>query len=165
MLATYPQYSPQALMTTPFGATLFAPPGLHAGNSFFGPEPGFAAFGQPGFVQPGSPFAPTYAIPTTQPFPQTPYAPYAVAQQLVLALAQLAQQVSVHSVVTQQIGAALQQLTQQIQVQSLPGAGFTLGQPYAPIGSPFIGTPFIGAAPGVQPAWQAWGGPRTQTIQ
>ncbi len=40
MLATYPQYSPQALMATPFGATLFAPPGLHAANSFFGPEPG-----------------------------------------------------------------------------------------------------------------------------
>jgi len=153
MLATYPQYSPQALMATPFGATLFAPPGLHAGNSFFGPEPAFG-----GFVQPGSPFAPTYAVPT--------YAPYAVAQQLVLALAQLAQQVSVHSVVTQQIGAALQQLTQQIQVQSLPGvAGLPMGQPYAPIGSPFIGSPFIGATPGIQPAWQAWGGPRTQTIQ
>jgi hypothetical protein len=165
MLATYPQYSPQALMATPFGATLFAPPGLHAGNSFFGPEPGFA-----GFIQPSSPFAPTYgvptAVPTPYPFLQTPYAPYAVAQQLVLALAQLAQQVSVHSVVTQQIGAALQQLTQQIQVHSLPGAaGFVMGQPYTPIGSPFIGSPFIGAAPGVQPAWQAWGGPRTQTIQ
>jgi hypothetical protein len=161
MLATYPQYSPQALMATPFGATLFAPPGLHAGNSFFGPEPAFG-----GFVQPGSPFAPTYAVPTAYPFPQTPYAPFAVAQQLVLALAQLAQQVSVHSVVTQQIGAALQQLTQQIQVHSLPGAaGFAMGQPYAPIGSPFIGSPFIGATPGVQPAWQAWGGPRTQTIQ
>lgn len=163
MLATYPQYSPQALLTTPFGATLFAPPGLQAGNSFFGHEPGFAGFVQPGFaqpafVQPG--FAP-YATTAGYISPQTPYAPYAVAQQLVLALAQLAQQISVHSVVSQQIGAVLQQLTQQVQAQSLPGmAGFGIAQPYAPIGSPFIG-----AAPGVQPAWQAWGGPRAQTIQ
>jgi hypothetical protein len=41
MLATYPQYSPQAFTATPFGATPFAPPGLHAGNTFFGHEPGF----------------------------------------------------------------------------------------------------------------------------
>ncbi len=153
MLATYPQYSPQALMATPFGATLFAPPGLHAANSFFGPEPGFA-----GFVQPGNPFAQTYAMTAGYPFPQTPYA---VAQQLVLALAQLAQQISVQSVVSQQIGAALQQLTQQIQAHSLPAlAGLAPGQPYAPLGSPFIG-----ATAGVPPAWQAWGGPRPQTIQ
>jgi hypothetical protein len=152
MLATYPQYSPQALTTTPFGATLFAPPGLH-GNSFFGHEPGFA-----GFVQPGHPFAQPYAMPSGYPFPQTPYA---LAQQLAVALAQLAQQISVQSVVGQQIGAVLQQLTQQIQAQSLSGVtGLVMGQPYAPIGSPFIG-----AAAGVQPAWQAWGGPRTQTIQ
>jgi hypothetical protein len=156
MLATYPQYSPQALTTTPFGATLFAPPGLH-GNSFFGHEPGFAPFVQPSLPY-ASTFAPAYAMTTGYPFPQNPYA---VAQQLVAALAQLAQQISVQSVVGQQIGVALQQLTQQIQAQSLPGmTGFAMGQPYAPIGSPFIG-----ATPGLQPAWHAWGGPRTQTIQ
>ena len=171
MLATYPQYSPQPLVATPFGATLFAPPGLHAGNSFFGHEPGIAGFVQPGFVQPSfvqpgfvqpTPFAPTYATTAGYPFPQTPYSPYVVAQQLVLALGQLAQQISVQTVVGQQIGAALQQLTQQVQAQSLlPGmAGFGIAQPYGSIGSPFIG-----ATPGIQPAWQAWGGPRTQTIQ
>jgi hypothetical protein len=164
MLATYPQYSPQALATTPFGATLFAPPGVHAGNPFFGHEPGFAPF-----IQPSLPFAstvaPTYATTAGYPFPQTPYA---LAQQLVVALAQLAQQISVQSVVGQQIGVALQQLTQQIQAQSLLGVtGIAMGQPYAAMGHPYapIGSPFIGATPGLQPAWQAWGGPRTQTIQ
>jgi hypothetical protein len=161
MLATYPQYSPQALMASPFGATLFAPPGLHAGNAAFGYEPGFGSM-----VQPSQPFA--YHIPGQ--------APYAVAQQLVLALGQLAQQISMQSVVGQQIGSALQQLTQQIQAQTLPALpGFGVGQPYGQIVSPYIGatSPFFGATAGAypgfsphsQPAWQAWGGQRTQTIQ
>jgi hypothetical protein len=136
MLATYPQY-PQPLITTPFGAALFAPPGVYPGNSLFTHEPHF-----PGFVAP-SPLPQTYISPQT---------PYAAAQQLVLALAQLAQQISTQSVVGQQICFALQQLTQQIQ------------HPYAQIGSPFTGvtSPFLGA---LQPAWQPWGGQRTPTIQ
>lgn len=174
MLATYPQFSPQPLMATPFGAALFASPGLHAANGLFGQEPGFASF-----VPPSVPFTPfaashplaqTYAMTAqTYPFLQVPVqTPYAVAQQLVVALAQLAQQISIQSVVNQQIGSALQQLTQQIQAHTLPALpGFGIGQPYAQIGSPFAGatSPFIGT-PGVyQPAWQAWGGQRTQTIQ
>ena len=164
MLATYPQYSPQALVASPFGAGPFAPPGLHHGNPVFGYEPAFA-----GFASPSQAFAPFAASPSPygNPYLQSPIpgqTPYAVAQQLVLALGQLAQQISVQSVVHQQIGSLLQQLTQQIQF-ALPGMP---GQPYGQLVSPFIGS-----APGVysafgpqsQPAWQAWGGPRTQTIQ
>jgi hypothetical protein len=136
MLATYPQY-PQPLITTPFGAALFAPP--H--------EPQFA-----GFVPPSPAFAPFAAgLPLPQSY-LSPQTPYASAQQLVLALAQLAQQISMQSVVGQQICFALQQLTQQIQ------------HPYAQIGSPFAGvtSPFLGTP---QPAWQPWAGQRTPTIQ
>lgn len=160
MLATYPQY-PQPLITTPFGATLFAPPGVHTGNSFVGHEPGFV-----GFVPPGPAFAPFAALPQAYVSPQTPYA---AAQQLVLALAQLAQQISMQSLTSQQICSALQQLTQQIQVHSLPALpGLGIGYPqsigYPQIGSPFAGvsSPFMGTP---QPAWQTWGGPRAPTIQ
>lgn len=164
MLATYPQY-PQPLIATPFGAAVFAPPGLHAGNPLFGHEPGFA-----GTI----PLAPTYAMTAGYPFPTLPalpqtfissQTPYAAAQQLVPALAQLAQQISMQSVVGQQICAALQQLTQHIQVHSLPALpGLGFGYPYAQLGSPFAGvtSPFMGTP---QPAWQTWGGQRTPTIQ
>lgn len=201
MLATYPQFSPQTLMATPLGAALFAPPGLHGGNAFFGHEPAFA-----GFVPPSYPFAPFgashplaqtlamvpgYPSTTINPFVQGyPFlqsspilqsyppiqAPYAPAQQIVLALGQLAQQIAVQSAVNQQIGFALQQLTHQLVAHNQPGLfGLGLGSPYAPTVSPFNGapSPFIGTAPGMyagfgpqnQPAWQTWGGPRTQTIQ
>jgi hypothetical protein len=168
MLATYPQY-PQPLIATPFGAALFAPPG----NSLFAHEPAFAGLVQPGpaYAPFGAsvPLSPTYAMTPGYPFPAlpqtyiSPQAPFAAAQQLVLALAQLAQQVSMQSVVGQQICSALQQLTQQIQVHSLPalpglGIGYAqLGSPFAGVTSPFIGTP--------QPAWQTWAGQRTPTIQ
>ena len=170
MLATYPQYT-QPLITTPFGATLFAPPGLHTGNSFLGHEPGFAAV-----VPPSPAFVPFAALAQSYVSPQAPYA--AAAQQLVFGLALLAQQISMQSVASQQICSALQQLTQQIQAHSLPALpGLGIGNPYASpfaspyaqIGSPFAGvtspfvtTPFMGTP---SPAWQTWGGQRTPTIQ
>lgn len=147
MLATFPQYSPQqTLMGSPFGANPFA--------QSFGYEPGFGGFGQSG--QPfGNPFAQSHLPLQGQGLGLLQgQGPYAVAQQLVVALAQLAHQISIQSVVSQQIGAALQHLTQQIQSQTSGMSGFGLGQPYGQ-------QPFIGA----QPAWQAWGGQRTQTIQ
>ncbi|HEX9473007.1 MAG TPA: hypothetical protein VF931_02380 [Steroidobacteraceae bacterium] len=175
MLATYPQYSPQAQMATPLGAALFAHPGVHAGNSFFGYEPGFSGFAQPSY--PFAPFAtshplaqtyamaPTYPSPAFNPFVQTaPFpqsllqsyspvqAPFAPAQPIVLALGQLAQQIGIQGAVNQQIGLALQQLTHQLLMQGLPGPiGLGIGQPFVPTASPFIATtsPFLGTTPGV----------------
>lgn len=156
MLATYPQFSPQSLMGSPYGTSPFVPPGLQAGNSF-GYQPGLGGFGQPGqsfgnqFVQSQVPWQGQGQV--------QGHVAYALAQQLVVGLAQLAHQISIQSVVSQQIGAALQQLTQQIQglTSGMPGVG--VGQPYS---QAFGQQPFIGG----QPAWQqAWGGQRTQTIQ
>ena len=152
MLATYPQFSPQTLMPSPYGAAPF-------GNSSFGYEPGLG----------GNPFAQGHLSwqGQGQGLPQglQGQGPYAVAQQLVIALGQLAHQIAIQSVVSQHIGAALQHLTQQIQTQTAGMRGFGLGQPY---GQQFVGASG-GAYPGFggqgQPAWQTWGGPRTQTIQ
>lgn len=153
MLATYPQYSPQALGSTPFGAALFGQPGQ---------EPGFAA---------GGPFAPS-------PFAQNPFVQshvpwqtqYAVGQQLLLAVGQLAQHISIQSALNQQIAAVLHQLTQQLQLHSVPGlAGIGMGQPFGQQAygqQPFGQQPYGQMmSPFSQPAWQAWGGQRPQTIQ
>ena len=155
MLATYPQFSPQTLMGSPYGANPF---GLHAGNSPLGYEQGFGGFGS--FGQPGQFGNPFQSQPPWQGQSQglqQGQGTYALAQQLVVALGQLAHQISIQSVVSQQIGAALQHLTQQIQGQSSGMQGFGMGQLY---GQPFGQQPF-----GAQPAWQAWGGQRPQTIQ
>jgi hypothetical protein len=156
MLATYPQFSPQSLMGSPYGASPFGP---HAGNSL-GYEQGFGGlggFGQPG--QFGNPFQsqlPWQGQGQSQGLQQG-QGTYALAQQLVVALGQLAHQISIQSVVSQQIGAALQHLTQQLQGQTSGMQGFGMGQLY---GQPYGQQPF-----GAQPAWQAWGGQRPQTIQ
>lgn len=158
MLATYPQFSPQTLMGAPYGLSPFGPSGLHAGNSSFGYEPGFGSFGQAGqpfgFVQSHHPWQ---GQGQGQGLLQG-QGPYVLAQQLVVALGQLAHQISIQSVVSQQIGAALQQLTHQIQGQTSGMPGFGVGQPYA---QAYGQQSFVGA----QPAWQAWGGQRPQTIQ
>lgn len=157
MLATYPQFSPQALTSTPFGAALFGQPGLPTGNSFFGQEPGFVA---------GSHFAQNPLAQSQVPW-QTQYA---VGQQLLLAVGQLAQHISIQSALNQQIAAVLHQLTQQLRLHSVPGlAGIGVGQPFGqqaygqqPYGQQPYGQMM---SPFGQPAWQAWGGQRPQTIQ
>jgi hypothetical protein len=104
------------------------------------------------------------------------------AQHVIALLAQLAQHLSVHAVITQQIGTALHQLTQQLAWQLYAGAGQGLsaaGQPYAGAGPPFgFGGPFA-ASPGAAQyfgqnpfagaqggyAQSGWAANRPQTIQ
>ncbi len=150
---------------------LFGQPGAYnSGYVPFGHEPALAS------MYP-SPFAPS-------PFVQTPFAPspfaynpllgsfagYAgahhPAQQIVLLLGQLAQQISAQTAVTQQISIGLHQLVHQLAVQGLQtpqGAlGAFGGQYFAP--SPFTGAT-QGAYGGFTPQAQAWGANRAQTIQ
>ncbi|TLY83578.1 MAG: hypothetical protein E6K41_00820 [Gammaproteobacteria bacterium] len=88
------------------------------------------------------------------------------AQQIVLVLGQLAQQISVQTALTQQISIALQQLVHQLAVQGLqiPGAGLGAfgGQYFAQ--NPFAGAT-QGAYGGFSPQAQVWGANRAQTIQ
>ena len=156
-------FAPSPFLQTPFAPSPFAP-------SPFAPSP-FAP----------SPFAPTPFAPS--PFLQTPFAssPFAPnpligsfagyagahhpAQQIVLLLGQLAQQISAQTAVTQQISIGLQQLVQQLAVQGLqnPGALGAFGGQY------FAQSPFSGATQGAfggfTPQAQPWGANRAQTIQ
>jgi len=140
---------------------LFGQPGAYnSGYVPFGHEPALAG------MYP-SPFAPS-------PFAYNPllgsFASYAgahhPAQQIVLLLGQLAQQISAQTAVTQQISIGLHQLVHQLAVQGLQtpqGAlGAFGGQYFAP--SPFTGAT-QGAYGGFTPQAQAWGANRAQTIQ
>src|SRR5437660_6980327 len=162
---------PSQFLQTPFAPTPFGP-------SAFAPTP----FGPSAFAP--TPFAPTPFGPSA--FAPTPFAPaiaynpllslagYAgahhPAQQIVLVLGQLAQQISVQTALTQQISIALQQLVQQLAVQGLhPGAslGAFGGQYFAQ--NPFTGATQgaygQGAYGGFTPQAQVWGANRAQTIQ
>jgi hypothetical protein len=126
---------------------LFGQPGAYAGFVPFAHEPALAGM-YPGPLAP-SPLAYNPLLGS--------FAGYAgahhPAQQIVLVLGQLAQQISVQTAVTQQISIALQQLAHQLAVQGLQshqGAG--LGA-------------FQGAYGGFTPQAQAWGANRAQTIQ
>ena len=182
--AGWPQMSPG----------LFGQPGTYAGYVPFAQEPALAGmypspflqtpfapspFLQTPFLQ--TPFAPSPFAPS--PFLQTPFAssPFAPnpligsfagyagahhpAQQIVLLLGQLAQQISAQTAVTQQISIGLQQLVQQLAVQGLqnPGALGAFGGQY------FAQSPFTGATQGAfggfTPQAQPWGANRAQTIQ
>jgi hypothetical protein len=156
MLSNFSQYSPQGFIPQFPGLQgagwpqmspgLFGQPGAYAGFVPFAHEPALAGMYQ-------NPFAPS-------PVAYNPllgsFAAYAgvhhPAQQIVLVLGQLAQQISVQTALTQQISIALQQLVQQLAVQGLqiPGAG--------------VGA-FQGAYGGFAPQAQAWGANRAQTIQ
>src|SRR2546427_3641957 len=171
MLSNFSPFSPQGLIPQFPGLQgagwpqmspgLFGQPGAYnSGYVPFGHEPALAG------MYP-SPFAPS-------PFAYNPllgsFAGYAgahhPAQQIVLLLGQLAQQISAQSVVTQQISIGLQQLMHQLAVQGLQtpqGAlGAFGGQYFAP--SPFTGAT-QGAYGGFTPQAQAWGANRAQTIQ
>ncbi len=97
------------------------------------------------------------------------------AHQIVPVLGQLAQQIAVQSAVAQQIGIAVHQLAHQLALQGLqgyPGSAFGAGQVLGGVGQPYIGggaQPFglgaQGAYGGFNPQAQAWGANRPQTIQ
>src|SRR6266581_1602374 len=132
MLSNLSQYSPQGFI-----------PQFHGLQGAGWPQMGPGPFAQPGAYPGLAPFAhePSLTGMYPSPFLQTPFAPaigynpllslagYAganhPAQQIVLVLGQLAQQISVQTALTQQISIALQQLVHQLAVQGLqiPGAG------------------------------------------
>jgi hypothetical protein len=159
--STLPQFSPLGLMT-PFAGV----PGAYGVNGSIGLPPAV-------MVQP--------------PYATTPHP----AQQIVLLLEQLAQQISIQGAVSQHIGHALHHLVQQLltyqqlaQTQPFIGTGQTLGltAPFlgAPV-SPYFATPtpyatpnvfagvpqagFAFAPPFTPQQAQAWGISRPQTIQ
>jgi hypothetical protein len=184
MLSNFSQYSPQGFIPQFPGLQgagwpqispgLFGQPGAYAGFVPFAHEPALAGMYPSPFLQTPfapSPFAPSPLAPS--PLAYNPllgsFAGYAgahPAQQIVLLLGQLAQQISAQTAVTQQISIGLQQLVHQLAVQGLqthPGAlGAFGGQYFAQ--SPFTGAP-QGAYGGFSPQAQAWGGNRAQTIQ
>ncbi|TLZ63567.1 MAG: hypothetical protein E6K20_01190 [Gammaproteobacteria bacterium] len=183
MLSNLSQYSPQGFVPQfhglqgagwpQMGPGPFAQPGAYPGLVPFAHEPALTGMYPSPFLQ--TPFAAT-------PFAATPFAPaigynpllslagYAgahhPAQQIVLVLGQLAQQISVQTALTQQISIALQQLVHQLAVQGLqiPGAGLGAfgGQYFAQ--NPFAGAT-QGAYGGFSPQAQVWGANRAQTIQ
>jgi hypothetical protein len=189
MQSIFSQYSPQGLVS-PQGAGwpqqlspgLFGQPGVNSGNALFGQESGQAGlgpqypFGQNPFAQNPfgqSPFAATPYLqgPQSQGYPgQNPLqgsfagqqAPH-LTQHVIALLGQLAQQFSIHNVLTQQIGIALHQLVQQLAAQS-SGGGLGVG------GGQYFGqNPFAGVQGGYggfnPQAAHAWGANRPQTIQ
>ena len=178
MLSNLSPYSPQGFIPQFAGLQ----PGAYAGYVPFAHEPALTGMYPSQFLQ--TPFAPTPFGPGA--FAPTPFAPaiaynpllslagYAgahhPAQQIVLVLGQLAQQISVQTALTQQISIALQQLVQQLAVQGLqPGAslGAFGGQYFAQ--NPFTGATQgaygQGAYGGFSPQAQVWGANRAQTIQ
>jgi hypothetical protein len=201
MLSNFSQHPPQGLMSQFPGLQgagwpqmspgLFGQPGAYSGSAPFGYEPGQAGMSQNPFLQ--NPFTQNQF--SLSPFATSPlgynpllssFAGYAgahnPAQQVVLVLGQLAQQISVQSALIQQISIALQQLVHQLAVQSLQshqggGLGLGAGQPLG-VGGPFFGSlggqyfgqnPFASATQGgyggFSPQAQSWGANRAQTIQ
>jgi hypothetical protein len=196
---------------------LFAQPGAYGTQLPFGPELGQAGPGQQHYPQQQHPWGGQPNPFTQNQFSQSPFTanpylqsamfasspihnpllnsfsfagpagPHNAAQQIVPALAQLAQlaqQISLQSAVTQQIGIALHQLAHQLAAQSLQGqqgGGQALfagaGQPFGQ-GGPFLGNsggqyygqnPLAGATQGgyggFSSPFQAWSANRQQTIQ
>ena len=167
MLSNFSQYSPQGFIPQFPGLQgagwpqmspgLFGQPGAYAGFVPFAHEPALAGMYPSSFLQ--NPFVPSPLAPSPLAYNPLPgsFAGFAgahhPAQQIVLVLGQLAQQISVQTAVTQQISIALQQLVHQLAVQGLPshqGAGLSA---------------FQGAYGGFTPQAQAWGANRAQTIQ
>jgi len=195
MLSNFSHYSPQGFIPQFPGLQgagwpqmspgLFGQPGTYAGYVPFAHEPALAGMYPSPYLQ--TPFAPSPFAATpfaASPFAASPFAPSPLAfnpllgsfagyagahhpaQQIVLLLGQLAQQISAQTAVTQQISIGLQQLVQQLAVQGLqthPGALGAFGGQY------FAQSPFTGATQGAfggfTPQAQAWGANRAQTIQ
>ena len=186
MLSNFSHYSPQGFIPQFPGLQgagwpqmspgLFGQPGTYSGYVPFAHEPTLAGMYPSPFPQTpflSSPFSPGPFSPTSfapSPFVPGSFAGYAgahhPAQQIVVLLGQLAQQISVQTAVTQQISIGLQQLVHQLAVQGLhqthPGALGAFGGQY------FAQSPFTGATQaaygGFTPPAQAWGANRAQTI-
>src|SRR5436853_3042237 len=195
MLSNFSHYSPQGFIPQFPGLQgagwpqmspgLFGQPGTYAGYVPFAHEPALTGMYPSPYLQ--TPFAPSPFAATpfaASPFAASPFAPSPLAfnpllgsfagyagahhpaQQIVLLLGQLAQQISAQTAVTQQISIGLQQLVQQLAVQGLqthPGALGAFGGQY------FAQSPFTGATQGAfggfTPQAQAGGANRSQTIQ
>ena len=190
MLSNFSHYSPQGFIPQFPGLQgagwpqmspgLFGQPGTYAGYVPFAQEPALAGMYPSPYLQ--TPFAPS-------PFAASPFAPSPLAfnpllgsfagyagvhhpaQQIILLLGQLAQQISVQTAVTQQISIGLQQLVHQLAVQGLQTPQGALG---AFGGQYFAQNPFTGATQGAYgqgayggftPQAQVWGANRAQTIQ
>src|SRR5437016_14493935 len=142
MLSNLSPYSPQGFIPQFAGLQ----PGAYAGYVPFAHEPALSGMYPSQFLQ--TPFAPTPFGPSAfapTPFAPTPFGPGAFAptpfapaiaynpllslagyagahhpaQQIVLVLGPLAQQIAVQTALTQQISIAIQQLVQQLAVQRL----------------------------------------------
>ena len=192
MLSNPLQYSQQSLLPQFPGLQavglpqmspgLFGQSGAYNGTAQFGHDAGQAGFApQSPFGHPQSAFGPQLPFGQQLPFGLSQQfalggqagAPIAL-QQIVPALAQLAQHIAVQSAVAQQIGIAVHQLAHQLVlqgVQGYPGGGFGAGQVFAGAGQPYPGgaaQPFgLGGQAGyggLGPQAQGWGA-RPQTIQ
>src|SRR5256886_9790567 len=187
MLSNFSHYSPQGFIPQFPGLQgagwpqmspgLFGQPGTYAGYVPFAHEPALAGMYPSPYLQ--TPFAPSPFAAT--PFAASPFAPSPLAfnpllgsfagyagahhpaQQIVLLLGQLAQQISAQTAVTQQISIGLQQLVQQLAVQGLQHHSSALGtfggQSFAQ--SPLIGAT-QGAFGGLSPQPQACGATRAR---
>jgi hypothetical protein len=166
--AGWPQMSPALFGQSGAYGSGIAP--FSSGVAPFGYE-----LGQPGTGVQTNPFINPYLQHNLFPNSFGAYAgAHNPAQQIVLVLAQLAQQISVQSALIQQVSVALQQLAHQLAMQGLQAhqvAGLGAGQPFG-LGGPFATHGYGsyggqggygGFAPQVQP--QAWGANRAQTIQ
>jgi hypothetical protein len=153
---------------------LFGQPGAYNGTAQFGTAQFGHDSGQAGFA-PQLPFGQQFPFGLSQQLALGGQAGAPIPlQQIVPALAQLAQHIAVQSAVTQQIGIAVHQLAHQLVlqgVQGYPGGGFGAGQVFAGAGQPYLGgaaQPFgLGGQAGyggLGPQAQAWGA-RPQTIQ
>jgi len=182
----YSPYVPQGLFAqfsgipgaglSPVSPALFGQPGAYGFNGSLTYPPSSVGVTQP--LQPfsGLPngiFASPYI---SSPYVSSPFASFAgqavhhPAQQMLLLLGQLAQQICAQGVASQQIGMSLYQLAYQLLAQPLAVQGIA-PQPFIGTGQPFgLGAPFFaGTAPGgfgITPQQaQAWGATRPQTIQ
>jgi len=161
---------------SPVSPALFGQPGAYGFNGSLTYPPSSVGVTQP--LQPfsGLPngiFASPYI---SSPYVSSPFASFAgqavhhPAQQMLLLLGQLAQQICAQGVASQQIGMSLYQLAYQLLAQPLAVQGIA-PQPFIGTGQPFgLGAPFFaGTAPGgfgITPQQaQAWGATRPQTIQ
>jgi len=192
----YSPYVPQGLFAqfsgipgaglSPVSPALFGQPGAYGFNGSLTYPPSSVGVTQP--LQPfsglpngifASPYisSPYISSPyVSSPYVSSPFASFAgqavphPAQQMLLLLGQLAQQICLQGVASQQIGIGLYQLAYQLLAQPLAVQGIA-PQPFIGTGQPFgLGAPFFaGTAPGgfgITPQQaQAWGATRPQTIQ
>jgi hypothetical protein len=177
-----PQFSGLQFAGLPQMSPGLGQPGAYNGTAAFGhvgQDSGQAGFGQQFPLGQQFPFGQQLPFGFGQQLPLGGQAgAHIPAHQIVPVLGQLAQQIAVQSAVAQQLGIAVHQLAHQLAVQGLqgyPGGGFGAGQVFAGAGQPYIGAaaqPFgqplgwsgQGGYGGLSSQAQGWG-VRPQTIQ